>query len=92
MTPRLVFAMATIMVSFCIVWIYVSSSVQNVPINSECYNMRDNMVFIPHGKDVGQEIPEYIAQRNNISRLLNLKQKINAQNECKVIFIVVYIR
>ena len=92
MTPRLVLAMTAIIMSIYMVWVHVSGRVKNVPINSECYYLRDNMVFNPHGKDVEQEIPEYIAQRNTVSRLLNLKQKINAQNECKVIFLIIYIR
>ena len=34
-----------------------------------------------------QELMEYIAQRNNISRLLNLKQQMVGQMECEVEFI-----
>ena len=38
-----------------------------------------------------QELMEYIRQRNNISRLLNLKQQIVGQMECEVEFIYLFI-
>ena len=88
----IVVAIATIVMCVFMLWMYVSSSVQNAPvINSECYNVRDNSAFIPQGKHDERETLGYIHQRNNISRLLNIKQKINAQNECEVIFLVIYI-
>ena len=38
-----------------------------------------------------QELMEYIRQRNNISRLLNLKQQMVGQMKCEVEFIILCI-
>ena len=79
-------ALVTLITCVLTLWIYASSSIDDVPVIGGLYDKgRDRMTFI----SLKQHSPEdinlaYIKQRNNISRLLNLKQKIIAQNECEV--------
>ena len=79
-------ALVTLITCVLTLWIYASSSIDDVPVIGGLYDKgRDRMTF----NSLKQHSPEdinlaYIEQRNNISRLLNLKQKIIAQNECEV--------
>ena len=78
-------ALVTFITCVLTLWIYASSSVGNLPVISGlCDKGRDKLTFIPLNNHSPGDIKAYIKQRNNISRLLNLKQKINAQNECEV--------
>ena len=67
---------------------YISSQ---LPVGSEhrIYSAESQSLIFESRK---QELMEYIRQRNNISRLLNLKQQqIVGQMECEVEFIYLFI-
>ena len=73
-------------------WVFVSSTrgLEDSPVIKRlCDTGGDRLRSIPVTNPPRGDIKAYIEQRNNLSILLNLKQKINAQNDCEVGCVVV---